>query len=1365
MVALFTALIAPVFFDWSPYRQDFERETSRIIGQKVEVLGETSVRLLPLPSVTFGGLAVGKSADGSPLMTVDQFAIHVELLPLLKGEINIVKMNLVRPRINLHVDENGAIAWTDRQELIVDPEQIKLSSVLVTNGEVKIQGLAGGRTLLLEQLDGKLSAKSLYGPWRINVDGYAGSKRARIEISTGRLQDDGSLRVKFSAIPADIPYRLSLDGPVRVHQGLLRWDGDYVIAANNNGSGNQKLKKALPILMQGKFGATPRIVEVPEYRLEIGSRDDPYTLTGSGALQIDQKVSFQVKADGRQIDLERVGNTNSSDQEKGLSLGERLGAIREIFSQVPIPDAEGTIDLSLPAIVAGDTLIREISTVISPKREGWEIKRLSAIFPGNTKFEARGNVALRNGFQFNGKLLAASRQPTGLATWLGKRSNPFIRKLRSAGFTADVNITDTQTSLENLELVLDSAVLTGRLQRLSIDAERPALIARLEGDEINLDDLRAIFALVAQDDSVAITSHDLDISLGAGKITGFGISADAVETRFRVAGGNISVEKLDASNFFGVTLSSSGRIDNLLTQPNGNFKLALNSNDPTRFLNFLQNQISRQLQLPLADRGVLAHLLQSPELVRDLDMVFELDARSGKSFSEEGSRGQASIRGTMGGTKVEIQLGFDGIPENFASTTLDVTSTLENDQPPILLRQLGLDVLPIKVDGPIKVTSNFSGKAQDGYAGFVDARLLDTNIRASGTMFVIDERKGDANFELTMSSKRLDPLLAMAGIGSQLQVFSNGSIPASFSGNVSILKNHIVLSSGKGQIKGGEFSTEFDFERNDTSNNRVKGKLSVAALDLGFIAGMAFTNIGTANIEPVNGWDKSNFGNALMQGIDGEIDVSIARSDFGLGKPAQKLNGKLALVDGSINLNDFSGEWLGGQVSGNMSFTNGQGIGALSSQFKITNIEIEKLLAGMDAPEFAVGKGDILGSLEGSGRSPAAIVSSLIGSGTIDLQQMSISGFNTRPMGHIIEKADKKGFEILDENVLAIVEEVISDGTVFVDEISIPFIVTAGKLQARNIPIEARDTKMVGAIRFDVANKRLSSQLSVRFDPGIEWVDGDDPQIVINWDGGVDAPTRTIDVQPMSGYLSLRSFEREQRRVDLLQASILEKQRLRRDIIITNARVRYRQRLREEELRRQRQAFLQIEEDAMRISGFIAHQEMLTKERAIREEELRKIAEAERKAKEEAARLAAEKEAKRVAEAKRIAAQAERKRIEKEAKLAAEAEARRVAEAKRIAAEAEAARQKQAAKLAAQAKLEREAEEKRQKERERNLANERARLEEERAKAEAAAIIEAEKLEAEQVEKPASERAATPVKRKLSDKNFADRLRDFLSER
>ncbi len=1244
MIGLYTALIAPYFIDWGFYEEDFERETSRIIGQKVEVTGDTKVRLLPIPSITFGGLAIGKNPDNTPMMTVDQFAMDIELMPLLKGVAKIVQLKLVRPKLNLHVNESGAIAWTDRQKISVDPEQIKLENFTISNGEINVHGLTGGRTLSLEQLDGRISAKSLFGPWRIDVGGYVENKRVRLDLDTGHLQDDGSIRIKLSANRVDLPYRLSLDGPVQFSEGLLRWNGEYKLDVPDDDAGNAS--RHLPIFSQGDFDFTPHRIDVPQFRLEVGDREDPYTINGTGFVNISDDIKFNIKADGRQIDLDRIGkNDGAESRNGGLDLEQRLGVMRSIIEKIPVPPAQGIIDLALPAIVAGDTLIRDVTAKISPDFDGWNIQHLGATLPGNTKFEANGKVGLGQDFGFSGHMLVASNQPTGLATWLGKRNNPFIRKLHSAGFAADVVISDNQTSLDNLELVLDAAILRGKLQRLASKNGRAAVVIGLEGEQINLDDLRAIFSLIAEDDSNAIANHDLDISLKAGKLNGFDITAENVEARFRIFGGSVSVEKLNASNFFGASLASSGRIDNLLNRPNGQFNLAIKAEKPARLLAFIQSQ--------LPENEYIRNLAQSPALAENLDLEFVINARSSSDKQINGSKGQAFIHGEMGGTQIEIETEFQGLIGELSALNMDVIQTLENADPATLLMQLNLPVLSVDVSGPLKITGTFGGDPRKGFNGYLSAQLSDSKIKTEGMAYLTGKNAGNARFKITQSSQDIVPMLVLAGVGLPSLTFSGEAIPTSFTGSIELKNNKIFLRDGAGQINGREFEIDLEFTKNATSNHHVTGQVTATSIDLSLLAGIAFTSRGSDGIEPVNGWNETNFSQAVLRGLDGEIDLKVGSSDFGLGDTAKNIAGELALVDGSINLNGIKGTWLNGVFNANLSLTNAEGIGTLSTQFRFEGIDASSVSKALNTAEFVTGEVDILGDLEGSGRSPAAIVSSLTGSGTIDLEDIMISGINTSPLKHVFEAADQEKFEILDENVLPVITQVIDDGSVEIPVVSIPYVVAVGKLRARNISIDAVETDMVAAVEFDIKNSNVKSELSVLFDPGIEWVDGADPQIVMSWNGDIKTPERSIDVQPLSGFLSLRNFEREQRRVDLLQASIVEKQRLRRDIIITNARMRYRQRLREEELRRQRQAFLAREETMLREQAAERHYRLLVLERIEREERIRREEEAERLRLEEEARIKAEKE--RLEEEARVAAQEEKKRLEEAAAIAAKA--------------------------------------------------------------------------------------------------------------
>jgi hypothetical protein len=79
--------------------------------------------------------------------------------------------------------------------------------------------------------------------------------------------------------------------------------------------------------------------------------------------------------------------------------------------------------------------------------------------------------------------------------------------------------------------------------------------------------------------------------------------------------------------------------------------------------------------------------------------------------------------------------------------------------------------------------------------------------------------------------------------------------------------------------------------------------------------------------------------------------------------------------------------------------------------------------------------------------------------------------------------------------------------------------------------------------------------LAAGFDPGVEAIAGGDPSVILGLVNGllVD-PALSIDAGQMSTYLSMRAFERERREVELLQAGVVEKQRLRREVALLNER-------------------------------------------------------------------------------------------------------------------------------------------------------------------------------------------------------------------
>jgi hypothetical protein len=202
--------------------------------------------------------------------------------------------------------------------------------------------------------------------------------------------------------------------------------------------------------------------------------------------------------------------------------------------------------------------------------------------------------------------------------------------------------------------------------------------------------------------------------------------------------------------------------------------------------------------------------------------------------------------------------------------------------------------------------------------------------------------------------------------------------------------------------------------------------------------------------------------------------------------------------------------------------------------------------------------------------------------------------------------------------------------------------------------ISDANAELSGDARVDLIGLRLQSDWRLAFEPGVEAIAGGDPSVVFGLGGLLVDPAVSIDAGQLTNYLSMRAFERERRKVELLQAGVVEKQRLRREIALLNERAAQREaaeaaRLAAEEAARiaAEEAARQAEEEAARLAAEEAARQA--------EEEARRAAEekaAAQRAAEEAARLAAE-------EQKRLADEAARRAREEEAARQAAEEAAR----------------------------------------------------------------------------------------------------------
>lgn len=1233
VMVLFTALIAPYFIDWTAYKREFEVQASRIFGQPVTVGGEAQVRILPLPSLAFGGLSIGRNGDGTPMMTVNRLSAHVELLPFLKGQIRVVDMTLDRPSIDIRVGEDGRVAWTSRQELLLDPEMVKLEKLTIREGSVTIAGLADGRTLSASGMEAEVSARSLVGPWTISGRGLVEGVPSRFDISTGHLQEDGTVRFKISVEREDQPYRLALDGPVGIEKDVLTWNGSFEISPVAGGPAG----KPLPVRAKGLFRLQPTGTMVPEYRLEIGADDDPFTLTGEGSARFSNGVQFHLAVDGRQVDFDRIARMQGKEAEGGQTLEERIAILRNVIDRIPVPGVDGEIDMEIPAIVAGDTLIREVSGLIKPDMDGWSVRRFTATLPGNTALEARGRLALGEDFGFSGHLVVASRQPSGFAAWAAGKVEPAIRRLSAMGFEADVTLTASQLGFDNLELVLGDNRLTGSVRRVAPaggQANAPAaVIAVISGDKVLLDDLSAVSSMLMGGDGMK--TSDFDVSLKARRLEGMGLAADDLDVQFRQSGGELSIRSLNAGDFLGARISSKGQIGDLFNRPSGNLEIAVEAGDATRIAALA---IER-----LGSNPVLEALASDAELTGGADLSLMIEARP----DGDGSKARMVANGVIGGTRLSFRGGLTGRISDPERLRTDYTANFVNPDASVLIRQaggatLGFNPLIADLGAPLSMSVEGSGGGAEGHHAVLSATLGGTNLSADGKITGLPGDAPGFSFDVTAGSSDIVPLAnAFSVVLPGFDTVLGETRPFSLTGRVEGDAQSQRAVIERAQIGGNPVSGTLNRLLPPGQVPRYEGEIKVGTLSLPFLAGTGFGDV-SAGIGGAPGeWADGEFSGSLLAGIDGAFAIEADRLVTGLGEDGEAARARISVSNGDLTINELEASWLGGRLVGSGLLASASGTGRLQAQYRIEGAALESLGGALAIAPVASGSISFSGSMEGTGKSARAVAGSLTGSGVYSTRDLRISGISTTGLAGVLEAADAEGFQIAPDTVQPLIRKgFLGGGAIEAGDLSGAFTINGGTIQLRNAGFRVGGNAVSIDGAYSLLSHEADATLTMTVDAGKDRVSGAEPEFTLHFSGDASAPESLVDSQGLEGYLSIRAFEAEQRRVELLESSILEKQRLRHDVIRTNLSERKREEARREEQRR-------IEE-----------------ERKAREEEARRKAEEEAAARKAAEEAAARKAAEEAA-ARKAAEEAAARRAAEEAtakKAADEAAARKAAE-------------------------------------------------------------------------------------------------------
>ncbi|MEP6355116.1 MAG: AsmA-like C-terminal region-containing protein [Hyphomicrobiales bacterium] len=1175
VTALVAVLVAPFFIDWSDHKQTFEREASALIGHPVRVKGDAEAKILPIPTFTFTNVEVGET-NGKPIMSAARIKMRLELIPLVQRQFHVIDMELDEPQISARFNEQGKTNWklNGFSPKLSEDFAIKLGPISIKDGAIYAVDELTEKSLQLKNINAIISAQSLLGPWKLNGAADHENQPFQFKVSTGKFAA-GKMRVKTKIEPQTLDFDTILDGEFitassNAAQGGISYKGILTAAP-------RRIKKdgetGTPIKadqqkweLTGAFDLNREKFSLNKATFEDGAQEAPVNLNGNILIPFSPEVRFEAKVSSRQIDLDR---SYGEGQNSPIAMSEAQSIIATLIDTLPKPPIPGTIDVNVPGIIVAGDIVRSLHFKTTATNSGWHIDDFSALFPGSTRMGFTGDITTGDDIFIEGDINLRSTQPVALARWLQPESGKDARRIstNTLEISGKLIAESTAISLTKMNARLGTSDAAGRLTYNQLNKRQKQFEANLRSKTLDVDAIQALSALFLGEKNISgFNSNDtISLKLEADKLISQALEGRSANVNMRVSNGEIDITTMKIEDFAGLNIDVAGTMSNVLTTPAGRFNGKIKAQTKDGLIKIGDTLIPTH--------PVMNYLHRHGDALMPLDVTvnFSGDYKS-ENDNTKPSDFAATIAGKVGGGDVSTGIRFQGNwQEPFAGDVeASFNATYANSVD--FLNQAGWNAFNLDNADIAEIDIRAKGKPQSGIAVSTDTLMNGVKLNGMTTVTIKEGNKPKYKGDLQLIGDDSEPLMRLLGF----------SLPASGIGTDVDLKTEIQGEGWEGELKnlngtlgGSTVNAQLAYKgaspQKDLSwkwQGEVKtehislpwlialgtGEI-IAPIDLDISpegVGEADKYIGEDEAEdaPLNAsfWSSAQYGAPYLAKLHADISMSADAMDLTNLRELETTQFNIRLRPQSIALNKISGKFSNGDLNGSLLFENNEGAVTLSGIIDLKEADASDLLWSDETRPLVEGKLSLSSQFSGTGRSLDAIISTLGGGGSISLTDGRIRRLNPAAFQQLVSAADD---DILlnNEVLLPLTQSHLDSGHLTIDKAESTFTITSGVGRIANASLTAKAVNALAGATFDLPQMTLKGSMALNVKAALidkTPVAGSTPEIAILFDGPIDKPSRTLDVQPLLGYLTVRRFEQEVQRVEVLQADILEKQRLSR---------------------------------------------------------------------------------------------------------------------------------------------------------------------------------------------------------------------------
>ena len=973
------ALVAPGFVDWTRYKDRIAALAAQATGRSVTIDGPVSFHLLPSPALSAEDVTIANVPQGEAVAFAHagRLDIVVSLMPLLLGDVQVRRIDLVAPEIALERYADGSDNWhlaaVVAGEAASDGGEMGLSidAMRIRGGHLLYRDLASGRRIELEAIDARLVARSLRGPFEFDIKADMRDVPLAFRLLSDRWTPD--MRVPLNASLAVGDSEITYKGWLRPHdgaapdgKGTLVWQGPDLaaFAAAVGRLTERRLALPQPAARAYRLQAAARLADALVLD-GISGRFGDTMLSGNARMDLAQGPSLTLALKADQFTLDPYLAAAAEAGEGGETAGE--------FGETLLPPALGLeLELAVEALHYRDDVIARTRLAATAADGALTITALDAALPGagSLQLSARAD-AVSGAPHLAGRVALEIGDLRKAAAWLGLRLTAREGVFANAALESDFDWSPSGLALRDAALHIDSTTAKGRVS-MRTGGPRPLVAAELALDRLNLD------AYLAADEAAApsraaveerlrrlLRERPVDLAPSTFAVERLIIDDAPVQrVRLEVAteGASLKLERAGIGELYGASFTLSGTLDAGETTPRADFRLAADIPDLAPLARW------RGVALPAVarDLGALALRSRVAGTLDGLDLDLDLALLDGK----------VALTGRLARV-------FETEPP-FGASTFDITLDFPAAKP--LVARFGLARWLPAVDTPLRLTAHVEG---DGAAlrSRIAGSLLGGEIGLDGRAEAAESFSGSAHLafrhpSLVALARQIAPDYRPAGTaigGLDLETdIGLAQARIAFTG--------LMLDLGPAHLEG-----DLDYDR---SGARPKLVAALAARNLlldGFLPASA-QGSPEAGQAAVHRWSRTPWPVEPLRGLDAEVSLTADKVVYGFYRLAGPRLA-LQLEDGLLRIEEATGGLFEGRadLAGSLDMRD---VPRLTLALGLKEVRLAPLTTALTGLRFADGRSDLEGSFTATGASPAAMVATLGGRAVLEAHDGVLYGLD-----------------------------------------------------------------------------------------------------------------------------------------------------------------------------------------------------------------------------------------------------------------------------------------------------------------------------------------------------------------------------------